>query len=81
VNADVVPRELKDEDGTVVVASIHTYGDTIHTFVERKNYRGVFMPGFKKVECTDPLLHITYALFSISIRLFLVLCFSASRWL
>jgi 4-hydroxyphenylpyruvate dioxygenase len=44
------PRTIKDEDGEVKVASIHTYGDTIHTFVERKNYNGVFLPGFVKRE-------------------------------
>ncbi len=41
------PHVLKDEDGTVVMASIETYGDTIHTFVERKNYKGLFLPGYK----------------------------------
>lgn len=41
------PTVLTDEHGEVVVASIHTYGETIHTFVERKNYRGAFMPGFQ----------------------------------
>jgi 4-hydroxyphenylpyruvate dioxygenase len=41
------PRVLEDENGRVVVASIKTYGDTIHTFVERKDYRGVFMPGYE----------------------------------
>ncbi|WP_027001905.1 4-hydroxyphenylpyruvate dioxygenase [Hugenholtzia roseola] len=40
------PQRLRDADGEVVVASIKTYGDTVHTFVERKNYKGVFMPGF-----------------------------------
>ncbi len=40
------PKELKDEHGTVITASIQTYGETIHTFVERKNYNGVFMPGY-----------------------------------
>nr|MBS0038385.1 4-hydroxyphenylpyruvate dioxygenase [Saprospiraceae bacterium] len=40
------PHTLKDEDGEIKLAGIHTYGETIHTFVERKNYRGVFMPGF-----------------------------------
>ncbi len=40
------PTVLRDEFGEVVVASIKTYGDTIHTFVERKNYRGIFLPGF-----------------------------------
>jgi len=41
---------LKDEDGEVVLSGIHTYGETVHLFVERKNYNGVFMPGFKKWE-------------------------------
>ena len=40
------PQILKDEFGEVKVASIHTYGETIHTFVERKNYKGVFLPGY-----------------------------------
>lgn len=40
------PTVHKDEFGEVVTASIKTYGETIHTFVERKNYNGVFMPGF-----------------------------------
>jgi 4-hydroxyphenylpyruvate dioxygenase len=39
-------QTLEDEHGIVRTASILTYGDTIHTFVERKNYHGVFMPGF-----------------------------------
>jgi 4-hydroxyphenylpyruvate dioxygenase len=41
------PTVLKDEHGEVVVSSIRTYGDTIHTFVERKNYKGAFLPGYK----------------------------------
>ncbi len=41
------PKTLKDDHGQVTVASIHTYGETIHTFVERKNYDGPFMPGFQ----------------------------------
>jgi 4-hydroxyphenylpyruvate dioxygenase len=41
------PRVLRDEQGEVVVAAIRTYGDTIHSLVERRNYRGPFMPGFK----------------------------------
>ncbi|MDH4059091.1 MAG: VOC family protein, partial [Cyclobacteriaceae bacterium] len=43
------PQKMKDEHGEVVVASIRTYGETIHTFVERKNYKGAFLPGFKAV--------------------------------
>lgn len=41
------PQVMRDQYGEVVVASIKTYGDTIHTFVERKNYQGVFLPGFE----------------------------------
>ncbi len=41
-----VPQTLTDEHGEVRTASIRTYGDTIHTFVERKNYNGPFMPGY-----------------------------------
>ncbi|MCG8327550.1 MAG: 4-hydroxyphenylpyruvate dioxygenase [Chitinophagales bacterium] len=44
------PQTLEDENGTVTTASIHTYGETIHTFVERNNYSGVFMPGFEAKE-------------------------------
>lgn len=44
--AIVPPFELKDEKGTIKKAVLGTYGDTIHTLVERKNYQGVFMPGF-----------------------------------
>ena len=40
------PQVLQDDFGSVKVASIHTYGETIHTFVERKNYQGPFLPGF-----------------------------------
>lgn len=39
-----------DEFGEVKTASIYTYGETYHTFVERKNYKGAFMPGFIKAE-------------------------------
>lgn len=42
------PRVLKDDDGEVVIAAIRTYGDTIHSLVERRNYTGLFMPGFVK---------------------------------
>lgn len=41
------PQSLKDADGEVVLSGIHTYGDTVHIFVERKNYKGIFMPGFR----------------------------------
>lgn len=41
------PEVLKDKDGEVVLSGIHTYGDTVHVFVERKNYNGVFLPGYR----------------------------------
>ncbi len=44
------PTVFSDVHGEVIKASIKTYGDTIHTFVERKNYSGVFLPGFEKWE-------------------------------
>ncbi len=43
------PRVLRDDDGEVVVAAIKTYGETIHSLVERRDYRGLFMPGFRPV--------------------------------
>ncbi len=41
------PKTTKDDDGEMVISGIHTYGDTIHLFIERKKYNGVFMPGYK----------------------------------
>lgn len=41
------PQTMTDESGEVKVSSIYTYGETVHTFVERKNYKGVFLPGYK----------------------------------
>jgi 4-hydroxyphenylpyruvate dioxygenase len=40
------PAVLNDKDGEVIQSGIHTYGETIHLFVERGNYKGLFMPGF-----------------------------------
>jgi 4-hydroxyphenylpyruvate dioxygenase len=40
------PRVQQDQHGEIKTAAIHTYGDTIHVFVERTQYKGVFMPGF-----------------------------------
>jgi 4-hydroxyphenylpyruvate dioxygenase len=42
------PERLQDEFGEVVTSGIHTYGETVHLFIERKNYRGPFLPGFKE---------------------------------
>jgi 4-hydroxyphenylpyruvate dioxygenase len=44
---------LADEHGEVRTASIAAYGDTIHTFVERRNYQGPFLPGFRGVASPD----------------------------
>ena len=48
-----VPMVRQDKLGEVVTASIKTYGETIHTFVERKNYTGPFLPGFKSVKSSN----------------------------
>jgi 4-hydroxyphenylpyruvate dioxygenase len=42
------PTTLTDEHGEVRMAGIYTYGETVHMFVERKNYNGIFMPGYKE---------------------------------
>ena len=44
------PTVEKDEHGEVVRAGIYTYGETVHMFVERKNYNGIFLPGYQKWE-------------------------------
>jgi len=44
------PRVSKDADGEIVSAAIRTYGDTIHSLVERRGYHGLFMPGFRPVK-------------------------------
>jgi len=59
------PEIFSDEHGQVILSSIRTYGDTIHTFVERSAYSGPFLPGFRAVD-NDPvarpagLLHIDH---------------------
>ncbi len=52
------PRVVEDEHGTVTVADVATYGETVHRFVDRSAYRGAFLPGFDAVEHEDdtPLL-------------------------
>jgi len=42
------PMTVTDESGDLVMSGIHTYGDTVHLFIERKNYNGMFMPGYKE---------------------------------
>ena len=47
------PIRLQDDQGEVVLSGIHTFGEVQHLFVERKNYEGVFMPGFRAWETPD----------------------------
>ena len=42
------PTKMEDEFGEIIKSGIHTYGETIHYFIERKNYKGIFMPGFRE---------------------------------
>lgn len=48
--------EEKDENGSVKMAIVQTYGDVTHTLIERGNYRGDFLPGYKKHYQTDDQL-------------------------
>ena len=48
------PQELTDDNGTIITASVMTYGDTIHTFVQRDAYKGLFMPGFRAHHLKEP---------------------------
>jgi 4-hydroxyphenylpyruvate dioxygenase len=47
------PETLRDEHGEVRISAIAAYGDTIHSFVERRDYRGVFLPGFVPLDHDD----------------------------
>jgi 4-hydroxyphenylpyruvate dioxygenase len=49
------PRIISDEHGSACISSIAAYGDTIHSFVERKNYYGPFLPGFVATPAEDPV--------------------------
>ncbi len=56
------PERLHDENGEVVISGINTYGETVHLFIERKNYNGIFMPGFVewKSEFNPPSTGLQY---------------------
>ncbi|CAF0885961.1 unnamed protein product [Brachionus calyciflorus] len=57
-NGAVVVRDIweeKDENGSVRMATVKTYGDVTHTLIERSNYNGPFLPGFKPHFFNDPL--------------------------
>jgi 4-hydroxyphenylpyruvate dioxygenase len=49
------PFTSEDAHGRVRLATIAIYGDTVHTFVERKDYRGAFLPGFATMSQPDPV--------------------------
>jgi len=49
------PKVMKDDDGEVIVSSVRTYGDTTHTFVQRTDYKGIFLPGFKAHHLQEPI--------------------------
>ena len=44
------PTEESDTHGTIIKSGIYTYGETVHLFIERKNYSGLFLPGYRKWE-------------------------------
>ncbi len=44
------PKTLTDEHGEIKMSGIKTYGEVVHLFIERKNYNGIFMPGFKEIK-------------------------------
>jgi 4-hydroxyphenylpyruvate dioxygenase len=44
------PTTTQDTNGKAIISGIHTYGETVHLFIERKDYNGTFLPGFKKWE-------------------------------
>ena len=49
------PKEYKDKYGRVIMASLETYGEVVHTLVENVDYKGCFLPGYEPVESIDPL--------------------------
>jgi 4-hydroxyphenylpyruvate dioxygenase len=52
------PVEEKDENGSVVLATVQTYGDTVHTFVQRAGYKGAFLPHYIPVTKPDPICRL-----------------------
>ncbi|HZI89278.1 MAG TPA: 4-hydroxyphenylpyruvate dioxygenase [Candidatus Polarisedimenticolia bacterium] len=57
------PTTVKDENGEIRRASVATYGDTVHTFVDRSKYRGHFFPGYKATgakPADGPLLYVDH---------------------
>jgi len=55
-HAVLAPTVLQDDSGTIVKATISTYGETVHSFVQRDAYQGIFMPGY--VEARRSIAHV-----------------------
>ena len=51
----MLPQEDASDEGTVIKASIKTYGDTTHTFIQRTTYQGAFLPGYREWRLEDPI--------------------------
>ena len=54
------PTEESDDDGTVKYCVIQTYGDTTHTLIDKTNYKGHYLPGYRPVTKADPLTNVLY---------------------
>ena len=54
------PWEETDENGTVRMARVQTYGDTTHTLIDRSKYKGPFLPGYKPAPYSDPLAKLLW---------------------
>jgi 4-hydroxyphenylpyruvate dioxygenase len=63
------PYEVKDENGIVRRAAIATYGDTIHSFIDRSRYRGPFLPGYKSMgkKTEGPLQYVDHVVGNVSL--------------
>ena len=48
------PTKIEDKNGYVIVASVKTYGDTIHTFIQRDQFKGDFLPNYALIKNEDP---------------------------
>lgn len=48
------PTKMEDEHGVVILSTVRTYGDTTHTFVQRNDYKGLFLPGFQPHFLSEP---------------------------
>jgi 4-hydroxyphenylpyruvate dioxygenase len=64
------PVDLRDDHGTVRWASIATYGDTVHSFIDRSKFTGPFLPGFKPTGAAPkpgPLLFIDHVVGNVAL--------------